>query len=78
MVRDVEEPDADAVAREAQVFLHVFVWAGLDDDRSAVLARAEVWELASVQETLDGLGVGFLSLVFGHRRRSLWRRSDDS
>jgi hypothetical protein len=67
MVGDVELPDVDPVSREAQVLVNVVRGAGLDDDRGAVLlAGAKVREVASVQETLDGLGVGVLSLVLGH------------
>src|SRR5450631_920718 len=78
MVGDVELPDVDPIPRETQVLVHVIRGAGLDDDRGAVLAGAKVRKVASVQETLDGLGVGVLSLVLGHRRRPGWRSAADS
>src|SRR5436190_17842777 len=78
MVGDVELPDVNPVPREAQMLVGVVGGAGLDDDRGAVLAGAKVREVASVQETLDGVGVGVLSLVLGHQRRPQWRSADDS
>jgi hypothetical protein len=69
MVGHVEKPDVDAISRDTEVLKRIVCRAGLDDDGGAVLARAKVAEIASVQETLDRLGVGVLSLILGHRRR---------
>jgi hypothetical protein len=67
MIGHVEEPDVDTDAGEPEVLERVVLGPRFDDDGRAVLACAEVTEVAVVKQTFDGLGVRLFSLQIGHR-----------
>jgi hypothetical protein len=67
MIGDVDVPHMSALARQADVLDGIVLWAGFDDDGSAVFSGSKMIEIACVQKALDDLGVAIFGDVLGHQ-----------